>query len=337
MDNQFKSFASLAERIKLDFVFEGTGKDHGFFTRFLLNDSLPYGIHDLKLKAIHGDNPKLTIKGLSNSGELRAFVCLNSTGHTNWFAGEMMGVTLDGAIEYALLILDLDIKGSFGEMYYLPEGQYNREFLTKEVIDYFIEGILSNNQRGNDLKWKSQGKQEKKNSLFSQINWNLSSEESNLKQLATRVLSFQYKDRPLVPLHAIPQRPYRFNDSTEAGLIKCIQQFIKLNGGIAERINSMGRQVDNRQTVTDPITGAKKVIGSVDWIRGTSTIGTADVSITVFGLSIKVEIKIGKDRQSQAQLEYQKRIEAAGGIYIVARSFDGFLIQFFNALEKRGL
>lgn len=97
----------------------------------------------------------------------------------------------------------------------------------------------------------------------------------------------------------------------------------------------MGRQLDNRKSYIDPITGAKKVFGSVDWIRGTSTEETADVSITVFGLSIKVEIKIGNDKQSELQKKYQQRIEQAGGIYLICKSFDCFIHQFFKAMEDR--
>jgi hypothetical protein len=164
------------------------------------------------------------------------------------------------------------------------------------------------------------------------INWDKNG-TNHLSQLSERLEKYMFKDRPLVPTYAIPKGKYKFKDKTANELTNAIIQFIKIQGGIGERINSMGRQVDNRQTYTDAVTGTKKTIGSVDWIRGTATEGTADISATVFGLSVKVEVKIGADKQSEAQMKYQERIEQAGGIYIIAKSFDGFIYQFFKAVE----
>lgn len=168
------------------------------------------------------------------------------------------------------------------------------------------------------------------------INWDIDSQEQPLKQLSIRTNDYRFKDRPLVPLHARP-KPTAYKDKTANELTKAIIAFFEIQGGIGERINSMGKVIDTRKTYQDPITGQTKVIGSIDWVKGTSTDGTADISATVFGLSVKVEVKIGNDRQSEAQKKYQERIEQAGGIYIIARSFDGFLHEFFRELNKIGL
>ena len=64
-------------------------------------------------------------------------------------------------------------------------------------------------------------------------------------------------------------------------------------------------------------------------LRGTSTAGSADISATIKGRSVKIEVKIGKDRQSEAQKRYQENIEKAGGTYYIAKNFDDFVI-FFN-------
>lgn len=167
------------------------------------------------------------------------------------------------------------------------------------------------------------------------INWNLESQEQPLNQLSKRVEDYKFQDRPLVPLHVRP-KPTKYKDATANELTKAIIAFFDIQGGIGERINSMGKVIDTRKTYQDPITGQTKVIGSIDWVKGTSTDGTADISATVFGLSVKVEVKIGNDRQSEAQKKYQERIERAGGIYIIARSFDGFLHEFFRQLNKFG-
>ncbi len=52
--------------------------------------------------------------------------------------------------------------------------------------------------------------------------------------------------------------------------------------------------------------------------------GTADISATINGRSVKIEIKM-KDKQSEVQREYQRRIEAAGGVYLIVRSFAEFM------------
>jgi hypothetical protein len=60
-------------------------------------------------------------------------------------------------------------------------------------------------------------------------------------------------------------------------------------------------------------------------VYGTGTRGTADISATIAGKSVKIEVKIGSDRQSPAQHEYQKAVEQAGGIYFIASSFEQFM------------
>jgi hypothetical protein len=42
-------------------------------------------------------------------------------------------------------------------------------------------------------------------------------------------------------------------------------------------------------------------------------------------MSWQIEIKIGKDRLSYAQIRQKEAVTAAGGVYIVARTFAGFI------------
>jgi hypothetical protein len=86
----------------------------------------------------------------------------------------------------------------------------------------------------------------------------------------------------------------------------------------------MGRVIDNRKTYTNVI-GQNVTIGSTQYIPGTSTKGTADISATIKGRSVKIEVKIGKDKQSEAQKQYQSNIERAGGTYIIAKTFSEFM------------
>lgn len=118
----------------------------------------------------------------------------------------------------------------------------------------------------------------------------------------------------------------KYNDSTANGLTKCVIDYINLSGGQAERISNTGRYIDESRIVTD-VLGNRKKIGSGKYIKGTGTNGTADISATFKGKSIKIEIKM-KDKQSEAQKEYQQNIERAGGIYFICHNFDEFLDKF---------
>ncbi|HUT43367.1 MAG TPA: hypothetical protein VMW95_03440, partial [Desulfobacterales bacterium] len=59
--------------------------------------------------------------------------------------------------------------------------------------------------------------------------------------------------------------------------------------------------------------------------------GTADISATIKGLSVKIEVKM-KDKQSPDQKIYQEQVERAGGLYFVARDFTSFK-QWFDELN----
>jgi hypothetical protein len=131
-----------------------------------------------------------------------------------------------------------------------------------------------------------------------------------------------------MPIHCIPKP--KFNDSSANNLTKSIIKYIELMGYQAERINNTGRYIDNKKTVKN-IMGQSIQIGSGQYIKGTGTNGTADISATIKGKSIKIEVKFGKDRQSETQKEYQASIERSGGIYYIAKDFETFY-NFFNTL-----
>jgi hypothetical protein len=129
---------------------------------------------------------------------------------------------------------------------------------------------------------------------------------------------------PNYPPEYIPKTMYK--DQTANGLTKAICDFINYQGYQAERINTMG-------TAREKKTTDGRVIG-VTWTKGTSTSGSADISATIKGRSVKIEVKIGKDRQSEAQKRYQENIERAGGTYYIATNFDDF-VEFFNTFVKQ--
>jgi len=123
----------------------------------------------------------------------------------------------------------------------------------------------------------------------------------------------------------------KYTDKTANSLTKAIVKWINLNGYQAERISTSGRWVDNSKVVTD-VLGNQKKIGSGKYIKGSGTKGSADISATIKGRSIKIEVKM-KDKQSEAQIEYQKAIERAGGIYFIAKDFTSFY-EFYTTLVQ---
>ena len=129
-----------------------------------------------------------------------------------------------------------------------------------------------------------------------------------IKQLEMSLFEETARFHPNFPKSYIP-KPKR-EDTTANGLTRCIIDFITLHGGQAERIVVMGKPVERTY--------------GVKWVQGQMTVGSADISATIQGRSVKIEVKIGTDRQSEAQRRYQSDIERAGGLYYIARNFADF-------------
>lgn len=142
-----------------------------------------------------------------------------------------------------------------------------------------------------------------------------------LAQLKSLALAGSRTKHPTLPESARCTRNY--SDRTANGLTRCILDFLTFSGHQAERVNSTGRPIDNTKIVTDVI-GTQRRIGSVKWIPGTGQKGTADISATIWGRAVKIEVKM-KDRQSPDQKRYEEQIIRAGGLYWLCHSFEEFL------------
>lgn len=150
-----------------------------------------------------------------------------------------------------------------------------------------------------------------------------------LKELALEKARIKY---PNVPPYALTIHDY--TDKTANGLTRCIIDWINFNDGQAERISNTGRFVVGVKIGMDVI-GRKRAVGSNKWIKGTGTNGTADISAIIKGkngypISWKIEVKIGKDRQSEAQQAYQLKIEQVGGVYSIVKDFDMFYAKYIE-------
>jgi hypothetical protein len=111
---------------------------------------------------------------------------------------------------------------------------------------------------------------------------------------------------PSVPDYARPRLSVKTTDANS--LTKAIISFIDLSGGWATRISVEGRYIESLK---------KRIPSSVKK-------GTADIHAVYKGRHLSIEVKIGKDRQSEEQKDVQKSIEAAGGLYFIARTFEEF-------------
>ncbi|MEI8087158.1 MAG: hypothetical protein WCG93_13190 [Paludibacter sp.] len=149
-----------------------------------------------------------------------------------------------------------------------------------------------------------------------------------VKELERLVFEKKQIKHPSIPIELLSRETFR--DDTANKLTACIIKFIQLKGGQAERISTTGRVIDRSKIVTDTI-GIMKRIGTAEYIPGTTTNGSADISSIIKGFTVKIEVKIGKDRQSPAQIKYQEAVESAGGLYFIAKDFTSFL-EWFNSL-----
>ena len=138
-----------------------------------------------------------------------------------------------------------------------------------------------------------------------------------LNQLADQAQRLKYPNVPYLVAA-------KYSDKTANKLTSCIISWIRLHGYQAERINVTGRQIDKRQTYTDCL-GNQRTIGSLQWIPTSGSRGSADISATIAGKSVKIEVKVGRDKQRPDQVRYQLEIEKAGGIYFIATSFQQFV------------
>ncbi len=148
-----------------------------------------------------------------------------------------------------------------------------------------------------------------------------------MKELIKLASKQQRRNYPNIPDHALPK--IKYSDRTANGLTKCVIDFLRLQGWQAERISTTGRYLDGSKTYVD-VLGHTRRIGSGKWIPTSGQRGSADISAIIAGSSVKIEVKIGKDRQSEAQKEYQLQVEQSGGIYLIVRSWKEFINWYGN-------
>lgn len=112
--------------------------------------------------------------------------------------------------------------------------------------------------------------------------------------------------------------------STANGLTTIICNYLKWIGCRATRINVAGRLVEG---LTTEDSGNKFL--TKKYIKSSTRKGTADISSTIKGKSVMWEIKVGRDKSSDAQIAEQRRERRAGGEYFFCHNTD----EFFTLLD----
>ena len=153
----------------------------------------------------------------------------------------------------------------------------------------------------------------------------------NKERLKQSELAYKSIKYPTMPVTHIATTMHSDKDTNS--LTRCVLDWLKFEGWQGERISTTGKYIDSREQFTD-VLGRTRTIGSGKFIPGQGTKGSADISSTVKGRSVKWEIKFGKDRQSDAQKRYQEQIEKAGGYYFIVKTFDDFLITYDDLLKS---
>lgn len=125
------------------------------------------------------------------------------------------------------------------------------------------------------------------------------------------------------------------------GLRRAIINFMVWEGHHLEATNTMGRPVQKFVPKFSIMTGkVEQVPGRIEWQKGSGTTGSSDAKghLNMLGrdyaIPLYVEIKYGKDKQSGDQIEYEEKINNSGGIYIIAKTIEGFFEWYFNFLNS---
>jgi len=96
------------------------------------------------------------------------------------------------------------------------------------------------------------------------------------------------------------------------GLTQFIVKFLTWSGHRATRVNVSGRMVKGK------------------YIPSSTRKGSSDISATVRGKSVMIEIKVGKDKPRPDQLREQELERKAGGIYEFCSTPEQFLELYDN-------
>jgi hypothetical protein len=134
--------------------------------------------------------------------------------------------------------------------------------------------------------------------------------------LKERAMKSKRENYPNVPPHDLPDT--KFNDTTSNGLTSCVISWLTLNKHYCSRIQSQGQWNQKLGMFT----------------KSTVRKGIADIMAVIEGRTVMIEIKIGRDKLSEAQIKTKHDVEKSGGHYMVVKDFDSFLQQYKQLTDQ---
>jgi hypothetical protein len=129
---------------------------------------------------------------------------------------------------------------------------------------------------------------------------------NSVKELERLAFSEASQKHPTLNQEYLASR--KFQDDSSNGLTRCITTYISLKGGFESRVNNCGIY-DSKSKKYRP---------------GSSRKGLPDILATYNGLSLFIEVKVGRDIQSSYQKKVLIEQENAGGNYFLVRNFTEF-------------
>ena len=112
---------------------------------------------------------------------------------------------------------------------------------------------------------------------------------------------------------------------------RLVVEFMRLSGHSASKVSVQGTYKKGE----DYQTPVGKIVGQGKYIPSGGRKGHADVSSSIYGLTVMWELKYSKsDRQSPEQKKFQREIESSGGLYFLFNSIDHFY-ELYQDLIKR--
>jgi len=141
---------------------------------------------------------------------------------------------------------------------------------------------------------------------------------TSIKELNQFALKWKMENSAL-PAYAVVKPKY--SDKSANDLTKSVVfDFTTVRGGAAYRINN-GAVYDAKRKA---------------YRKGSVRKGVPDIIGVIDGHFFGIEIKFGRDRQSADQRTVQLEIEAAGGYYFIAKTYEDYLNKINEIINSWG-
>lgn len=115
------------------------------------------------------------------------------------------------------------------------------------------------------------------------------------------------------------------------GLTTLCCNYAKWLGHHLERTNNLGIPTRKKIPKFNIMSGKLEHLdGGIEWRKGTGTKGTSDIKGHIFSpkhkfpIPVYIEIKIGRDKMSEEQKEYERKVTASGALYCIVKTPEDF-------------